>query len=85
MEDHTLIGKCRDAGYFMHFDTSSGQKDKSALLESRILYPKSNQQCLQLFYKMTGGPDHLLVIWFRLDDGTGNVRKAMKVQTIKGI
>ncbi|XP_058881768.1 meprin A subunit alpha [Acipenser ruthenus] len=83
MEDHTLIGKCRDAGYFMHFDTSSGQKDKTALLESRILYPKSNQQCLQFFYKMTGGSDNLLVIWLRLDDGTGNVRKVMKVQTIK--
>ncbi|XP_066561506.1 meprin A subunit alpha isoform X1 [Amia ocellicauda] len=84
MEDHTLVGQCRDAGYFMHFNTSNGPVGKSALLESRILYPKRSHLCLQFFYKMTGSSQDLLVIWIKMNDGTGNVRKLRKVQTIKG-
>ncbi|XP_036406146.1 meprin A subunit alpha [Megalops cyprinoides] len=84
MEDHTLTGQCRDAGYFMQFNTSKSAPGKSALLESRILYPKRGQQCLQFFYKTTGNPGDLLVIWVKTDDGTGNVRKIKKVHTIKG-
>uniref|UniRef100_A0A8C1V3A2 Metalloendopeptidase n=1 Tax=Cyprinus carpio TaxID=7962 RepID=A0A8C1V3A2_CYPCA len=34
-EDHT-----HNLGYTMHFDTSTGNAEQSALLESRILYPK---------------------------------------------
>lgn len=81
--DHTLVGRCTGAGYFMHFSTNSGNKEEAALLESRILYPKRKQQCLQFFYKMTGSPSDRLVIWVRRDDGTGNVRKLFKVETIR--
>ncbi|XP_051880011.1 meprin A subunit alpha-like [Pristis pectinata] len=83
-EDHTTNGKCRDAGYFMYFDTKNGKKDQSAVLESRILYPKRAEQCLQFFYKMTGSPMDKLVIWMRMDDGTGTVRKLVKIETLHG-
>uniref|UniRef100_K7E2H9 Meprin A subunit n=1 Tax=Monodelphis domestica TaxID=13616 RepID=K7E2H9_MONDO len=80
-EDHTLVGKCKEAGYFMYFNTSSGMKEEAALLESRILYPKRKQQCLQFYYKMTGSPSDRLVVWVKRDDSTGNVRKLVKIQT----
>uniref|UniRef100_A0A8D0HTX5 Meprin A subunit n=1 Tax=Sphenodon punctatus TaxID=8508 RepID=A0A8D0HTX5_SPHPU len=83
-EDHTLIGRCRDAGYFMHFYTSSGNAEDGALLESRILYPKRTQQCLQFFYKMTGSSSDKLVIWVKEDDGSGNIRKLVKIKTFQG-
>ncbi|XP_063078229.1 meprin A subunit alpha [Engraulis encrasicolus] len=82
--DHTLGGQCRDAGLFMNFDTSNARPGKSALLESRILYPKRSQQCLRFFYRMSGPATDKLVIWLRLDDGTGNIRKVKKVHTITG-
>lgn len=72
------------AGYFMHFNTSLGLAEEAALLESRILYPKRKQQCLQFFYKMTGSLSDRLVIWVRRDDSTGNVRKLVKVKTFQG-
>ncbi|KAK1171832.1 meprin A, alpha (PABA peptide hydrolase), tandem duplicate 1 [Acipenser oxyrinchus oxyrinchus] len=84
MEDHTLIGQCKDAGYFMYFNTKTGQRDETAILESRTLYPKRSLQCLQFFYKMTGSPKDKLLVWIRMDDGTGNVRKLVKAQTFWG-
>uniref|UniRef100_A0A672F3W1 Meprin A subunit n=1 Tax=Salarias fasciatus TaxID=181472 RepID=A0A672F3W1_SALFA len=83
-EDHTLVGLCRDSGYFMKFDTSSGPVGRSAILESRILYPTREEQCLQFFYKMSGAAGDKLVIWVRTDDGTGTVRSTRKIHTITG-
>ncbi|KAJ3606196.1 hypothetical protein NHX12_025717 [Muraenolepis orangiensis] len=80
-EDHTLLGRCRDAGHFMRFDTSSGARQASAVLESRTLYPRRKSQCLQFFYKMTGDPQDRLAVWLKMDDGTGVVRKMRKVHT----
>ncbi|XP_035474042.1 meprin A subunit alpha [Scophthalmus maximus] len=82
--DHTLAGRCRDSGYFMKFDTSSGVVGSSALLESRILFPKRDEQCLQFFYRMSGAAGDKLVIWIRTDDGTGTVRNVRKIHTITG-
>ncbi|XP_075893838.1 meprin A subunit alpha [Nelusetta ayraudi] len=82
--DHTLVGRCRDTGYYMKFDTSSGPVGNSALLESRILYPKRGEQCLQFFYKMTGAAGDKLVIWVRTDDGTGTIRYTKKIATFIG-
>ncbi|KAL1771248.1 meprin A subunit alpha [Sigmodon hispidus] len=82
--DHTLVGQCKDAGYFMYFNTSSGVTGEVALLESRILYPRRKQQCLQFFYKMTGSPVDRLAVWVRRDDGVGNVRTLVKIQTFQG-
>ncbi|NXT25385.1 MEP1A protein, partial [Syrrhaptes paradoxus] len=72
-----------DAGYFMYFNTSSGTAGELAILESRILYPKRTEQCLQFFYRMTGSPSDKLNVWFKEDDGTGNVRKIRKIQTFQ--
>lgn len=69
----------------MKFDTSPGAVGSSALLESRILYPNRDEQCLQFFYKMTGAAGDKLVIWVRTDDGTGTVRSVRKIYTITGI
>ncbi|XP_045916421.1 meprin A, alpha (PABA peptide hydrolase), tandem duplicate 1 isoform X1 [Micropterus dolomieu] len=80
-EDHTLLGKCRDAGYFMQLSTMTGKPQESALLESRTLYPKRALQCLQFFYKMTGSSKDRLVIWVKVDDGTGTVRRMKKIHT----
>ncbi|XP_053192629.1 meprin A subunit alpha [Scomber japonicus] len=82
--DHTLEGRCRDSGYFMKFDTSSGNVGNSAMLESRILYPKRGEQCLQFFYKMTGAAGDRLVIWTRADDGTGNITSVKKIHSFTG-
>lgn len=68
----------------MYFDTSSGNAEEVAVLESRILYPKRTQQCLQFFYKMSGSSSDKLVIWTKEDDGTGNVRKTRKIETFQG-
>ncbi|KAG2468704.1 MEP1A protein, partial [Polypterus senegalus] len=72
------------AGYFMYFNTKFGVIDETALLESRILYPKRQLQCLQFFYKMTGSPKDLLVVWIRTYDETGNIQKLVKMQTFSG-
>lgn len=69
----------------MKFDTSSGEVGNSALLESRILYPNRDEQCLNFFYKMTGAALDKLVIWIRTDDGTGKVRRVKKIHTITGM
>ncbi|XP_046877388.1 meprin A subunit alpha [Hypomesus transpacificus] len=82
--DHTLAGRCRDVGYFMKFDTSVGEVGNSAILESRILYPRRSQQCLQFFYRMTGHAGDKLAVWLRTDDGTGNVQRIRKLHTITG-
>ncbi|XP_042527816.1 meprin A subunit alpha [Dipodomys spectabilis] len=82
--DHTLGGRCTGAGYFMHFNTSSGAAEEAALLESRILYPKRKQQCLQFFYRITGSPSDRLTVWVRRDDGTGSVRKLVRMETLRG-
>lgn len=74
-----------DSGYYMKFDTSSGAAGSTALLESRILYPKRDEQCLQFFYKMSGAAGDRLVIWIRTDDGTGTVCNVRKIHTITGI
>lgn len=80
-----ILSDIVDAGYFMHFSTKTGNAQESALLESRTLYPKRKTQCLQFFYKMTGSSKDKLVIWAKIDDGTGTVRKMRKIHTFNGI
>lgn len=69
----------------MHLSTMTGKSEESALLESRTLYPKRTFQCLQFFYKMTGSSKDRLVIWVKMDDGAGTVRKMKKVHTFSGM
>lgn len=74
-----------DSGYFMKFDSTSGAVGSSALIESRILYPKRDEQCLNFFYKMTGAAGDKLVIWIKTDDGTGSVNSVRKIHTLTGM
>ncbi|XP_076873574.1 meprin A, alpha (PABA peptide hydrolase), tandem duplicate 1 [Brachyhypopomus gauderio] len=78
----TLIGQSRDLGYAMYFDTAVGKEGDSGLIESRLLYPRRKLQCLQFFYKMNGSSNDRLVIWVKMDDGTGTVRKLKKLHTV---
>ncbi|XP_061482183.1 meprin A subunit alpha [Rhineura floridana] len=82
--DHSLTGQCKDAGYFMYFNTSFGKRGETAVLESRILYPRRKNQCLQFFFKMTGSFWDRLFIQVKKDDGTGKVRRLVKAGTFQG-
>ncbi|KAG7259680.1 hypothetical protein CRUP_021685 [Coryphaenoides rupestris] len=73
-----------DAGYYMSFDVSGGAMGSSALLESRVLYPRRAQQCLQFFYQMSRTAGDRLVVWVRGGDGPGTVRSVRKIHTITG-
>uniref|UniRef100_A0A670Z1D5 Metalloendopeptidase n=1 Tax=Pseudonaja textilis TaxID=8673 RepID=A0A670Z1D5_PSETE len=64
--------------YVMSFDTTKGLSGETAILESRILYPRRNEKCLQFFYKFDGSPKDELIVWLKTDDGTGNIRKSIK-------
>ncbi|KAM3876217.1 LOW QUALITY PROTEIN: meprin A subunit beta-like [Diretmus argenteus] len=62
--DFTNMGK-GNKGYFMHFNTTSGEAGDSASLESRILYLKPGAQCLQFFLYNSGAADDHLDIFVR--------------------
>ncbi|OWK01644.1 MEP1B, partial [Cervus elaphus hippelaphus] len=53
------------SGFFMHFNSSSVNKGATAILESRILYPKRGFQCLQFFLYNSGSQDDQLNIYVR--------------------
>ncbi|XP_068793113.1 meprin A subunit alpha-like [Struthio camelus] len=82
MKTTPLWDYCADGIYFMHLDTKNGQAGQSALLESRILYPRRNEKCLQFFYRLNGSAQDKLAIWVKKDDGTGKVRRMEKLHTI---
>ncbi|KAI5104702.1 meprin A subunit beta isoform X1 [Silurus meridionalis] len=63
--DYSNMGRCTGTGYFMHFSTINGNEGDTALLESRLLYPNRNYQCLQFFYYHTGNTNDTLEIWVR--------------------
>uniref|UniRef100_A0A663E6K8 Metalloendopeptidase n=1 Tax=Aquila chrysaetos chrysaetos TaxID=223781 RepID=A0A663E6K8_AQUCH len=63
--DHTNMGECKDSGYFMHFNTSAGAGGSTAILESRILYPKRGFQCLQFYFYNSGHESDRLYVWVR--------------------
>ncbi|XP_015710982.1 meprin A subunit beta isoform X1 [Coturnix japonica] len=63
--DHTNMGECEDSGYFMHFNTSAVAGGSTAILESRILYPKRGFQCLQFYFYNSGSESDQLYVWVR--------------------
>ncbi|XP_044151340.1 LOW QUALITY PROTEIN: meprin A subunit beta-like [Bufo gargarizans] len=63
--DHTHMGKSTGAGYFMHFDTSTGETGDEAILESRLFYPARGFQCLEFFYYHSGNESDQLNIWIK--------------------
>ncbi|XP_072008112.1 meprin A subunit beta-like isoform X2 [Engystomops pustulosus] len=63
--DHTIMGDCKESGYYMHLDTSKLNPGDDALLESRLFYPKRGFQCLEFFYYHNGHESDHLNIWIR--------------------
>ncbi|XP_037662300.1 meprin A subunit beta isoform X2 [Choloepus didactylus] len=63
--DHSNMGQCTGSGFFMHFDSSSVNVGATAMLESRILYPKRGFQCLQFYLYNSGSENDQLNIYIR--------------------
>ncbi|XP_077471644.1 meprin A subunit beta [Stigmatopora argus] len=82
--DYSNMGKCTGSGYFMHFNTRTANAGDTALLESRILYPKRGYQCLQFFFYNSGGPEDSLKIYVREYDKTDNDGRLRFITTING-
>ncbi|XP_029686870.1 meprin A subunit beta [Takifugu rubripes] len=80
--DYSNLGKCSGSGYFMHFDTGTANSGDTAQLESRLLYPKRGQQCLQFYYYNTGGTNDTLKIHVREYDSANPAGKLRFVETI---
>ncbi|XP_071383635.1 meprin A subunit beta [Centroberyx affinis] len=82
--DYSNMGKCSGSGYFMHFSTGTGNVGDTAMLESRLLYPKRGYQCLQFFYYNSGSPDDTLSIWVRQYDKANPNGTLHHIKTIDG-
>ncbi|XP_042285696.1 meprin A subunit beta [Thunnus maccoyii] len=82
--DYSNMGKCTGSGYFMHFSTGTANIGDTALLESRLLYPKRGYQCLQFFYYNSGSPSDTLKILVREYDQANPTGKLRLIKTIDG-
>ncbi|XP_059200939.1 meprin A subunit beta [Centropristis striata] len=82
--DYSNMGKCTGSGYFMHFNTGTANTMDTALLESRLLYPKRGYQCLQFFYYNSGDTKKSLKIYVREYDKANPNGKLRFIQTIYG-
>ncbi|XP_058487037.1 meprin A subunit beta [Solea solea] len=83
-KDHSNMGKCTGSGYFMHFNTGTAKTGDTALLESRLLYPKRGYQCLQFFYYNSAGPSDKLKIYIREYDKAHPNGTLRFIKTIEG-
>lgn len=82
--DHSNMGKCTGSGYFMHFNTGTANTNDTAVLESRILYPKRGFQCLQFFYYNSAGTEDTLKISVREYDKANPNGTLRFIKTIDG-
>ncbi|XP_020491307.2 meprin A subunit beta [Labrus bergylta] len=82
--DYSNMGKCTGSGYFMHFNTGTANNGDTALLESRILYPKRGYQCLQFFYYNSAGTTDTLKIHVREYDSDNPNGKLRLIKTVDG-
>ncbi|XP_067308263.1 meprin A subunit beta [Pseudorasbora parva] len=85
--DYTNMGRCDGKGYFMHFSTAVGMEGETALLESRILYPKRGFQCLQFFLYNSGHTSDQLRIWtreFDMANPNGTLHLIQKIEAPPG-
>ncbi|KAL6104631.1 mep1b [Pungitius sinensis] len=83
--DYSNMGKCTGSGYFMHFDGGTGNVGDTAMLETRILYPKRGYQCLQFFYYNSAGPNTSLKIHVREYDNANPNGKVRFIKIIDGV
>ncbi|XP_063133194.1 meprin A subunit beta isoform X2 [Rattus norvegicus] len=63
--DHSNMGQCKDSGFFMHFNTSTGNGGVTAMLESRVLYPKRGFQCVEFYLYNSGSGNGQLNVYTR--------------------
>ncbi|KAM4727986.1 meprin A subunit beta-like [Anableps anableps] len=82
--DYSNMGKCTGSGYFMHFSTGTANTGDTALLESRLIYPKRGYQCLQFFYYNSAGPSDTLKIYVREYDEANPTGTLRFITTIDG-
>ncbi|XP_037537586.1 meprin A subunit beta [Nematolebias whitei] len=82
--DYSNMGKCTGSGYFMHFSTGTANTGDTAVLESRILYPKRGYQCLQFFYYNSAHPSDTLKIFVREYDKANPEGTLRFIKTIDG-
>lgn len=68
----------------MHFSTDAANSGDTAVLESRLLYPKRQQQCLQFFCYNSGATSDTLKIYLREYDSTNPNGKLRLVATVNG-
>lgn len=68
----------------MHFNTGTATIGDTALLESRLLYPKRGFQCLEFFYYNSAGPSDTLKIYVREYDQANPDGKLRFIKTIDG-
>nr|XP_020646616.1 meprin A subunit beta [Pogona vitticeps] len=82
-DDHTYAGICQETGYFLHFNTSTGNPGDRAVLESRFLYPKRGFQCLQFYYFNSGSEGdqlNILVKEYTEENPNGTLRLVGTIQ-----
>ncbi|XP_075070515.1 meprin A subunit beta [Mixophyes fleayi] len=82
--DHTNLGNCKDSGFFMHFSTRTLNTGNTALLESRLFYPKRGYQCLEFFYYHNGHESDQLNILIREYTETFPNGTLRSIETVKG-
>ncbi|XP_057555844.1 meprin A subunit beta [Hippopotamus amphibius kiboko] len=63
--DHSNMDQCKGSGFFMHFNSGSVKEGATAMLESRVLYPKRGFQCLQFFLYNSRSQNDQLNIYIR--------------------
>lgn len=72
------------SGFFMHFNTGTANTGDTALLESRLVYPKRGYQCLQFFFYNSAGPSDTLKIYVREYDSANPNGALRLIKTIDG-
>lgn len=68
----------------MHFSAGAANTGDTAVLESRILYPKRGHQCLQFFYYNSAHPSDTLKIFVREYDKANPEGTLRFIKTIDG-
>uniref|UniRef100_A0AAY4CPM6 Metalloendopeptidase n=1 Tax=Denticeps clupeoides TaxID=299321 RepID=A0AAY4CPM6_9TELE len=79
--DYTVNGRCEGGGFFMHFTADHA---RSAVLESRLLYPRHRSQCLQFYLYNSGGAAYQLRVWVQEYEKDGSTGPRRHLQTISG-
>ncbi|KAM8849328.1 meprin A subunit beta-like [Spinachia spinachia] len=82
--DYSNMGKCTGSGYFMHFNAGTANVGDTAVLESRLLYPKRGYQCLQFYSYNSAEHNTSLEIHVREYDNANPNGKVRLVKIIDG-